>query len=140
MPAAKERPAGGDTRVLLVEDDDGVRESMSLMLSALGYAVDTAIDGAEGLAAATEEDYDLILMDCQMPRMNGYEATMEIRRREAGRRHVPIIGVTGFVLESERDRGMEAGMDEFLIKPISMATLAAILESGVGAWSTQRNI
>ena len=54
---------------------------------------------------------------------------MEIRRRESGRRHVPIIGITGYVLEGARDRCIEAGMDEFLTKPIPMATLAAILES-----------
>lgn len=128
-PRAPVRPALSDTRVLLVEDDEAVRESISLMLTALGYVVDTAVNGAEGVAAAAADVYDAIIMDCQMPQMDGYEATMEIRRRESGRRHVPIIGITGYVLEGARDRCIEAGMDEFLTKPIPMATLAAILES-----------
>ena len=79
-------------------------------------------------------------MDCQMPDMDGYEATLEIRRREDGRRHVPIVGITGFVLEGQRDRCLAAGMDDYLTKPIPMATLAAVLESRLSTWVMESRI
>ncbi|NCF81742.1 MAG: response regulator [Proteobacteria bacterium] len=130
----------GDIHILLAEDDEAVRESMALMLSSLGYLVDTTVNGAEALAAAGDTVYDLILMDCQMPDMDGYEATLEIRRREDGRRHVPIVGITGFVLEGQRDRCLAAGMDDYLTKPIPMATLAAVLESRLSTWVMESRI
>jgi CheY-like chemotaxis protein len=126
--------------ILLIESDLAVRESMMLMLSSLGYLVDTAINGVEGVAAASETVYDLILMDCQMPDMDGDEATLEIRRREGAMCHVPIIGITGYVLEGERTRCLAAGMDEYLTKPIPMATLAAILESRLSSWRTESRV
>jgi PAS domain S-box-containing protein len=130
----------GEMHILLIESDLAVRESMMLMLSSLGYLVDTAINGVEGVAAASETVYDLILMDCQMPDMDGDEATLEIRRREGAMCHVPIIGITGYVLEGERTRCLAAGMDEYLTKPIPMATLAAILESRLSSWRTESRV
>jgi CheY-like chemotaxis protein len=130
----------GELRILLAEANQAVRESMTLMLSSLGYLVDTAIDGAEALAAATDTTYDLILMDCQMPDMDGYEATREIRRREGRLRHVPIVGITGYVLEGERGQCLAAGMDDYLTKPIPLATLVAVLESRLSSWSTESRV
>ena len=77
---------------------------MALMLSFLRYIVDTTVNGAEAVAAAGDTVYDLILMDCQLRDMDGYEATAEVRRHENGRRHVPIVGITGYVLADMPER------------------------------------
>jgi PAS domain S-box-containing protein len=117
-----------EPRILLAEDEPTVRESLTLLLSSMGCAVDTVSNGAEALAATHETTYDLILMDCQMPEVDGYQATREIRVAEGGNRHVPIVGMSGYLLEGDRDRCLSAGMDDYLIKPIPMAMLEAVLE------------
>jgi PAS domain S-box-containing protein len=116
---------------ILVVDDNGVNVRVAVAFCArLGLAPDTARDGHEAVAAATAQDYDLILMDCQMPGLDGYGATQAIRRREQGRsdaRHVPIIALTAHAMQSERERCLAAGMDDHLAKPLHFDDLVAVL-------------
>jgi CheY-like chemotaxis protein/HPt (histidine-containing phosphotransfer) domain-containing protein len=120
-----ERPAG---RVLLAEDNQVSQRVGSAMLRYLGFQVDVVGDGAEAVEAASINDYQAILMDCQIPVLDGYEATGEIRRLQGGTAHTPIIAVTGSTLESEEEHCLAAGMDDYLAKPLSLRTLASALD------------
>ena len=101
-------------------------------LQKIGYKADAVANGAEALEAATTLAYDLILMDCQMPEMDGFSATREIRRRENDcGMHTPIIALTANALEGDRDRCLAAGMDDYLSKPVKIEALTALLEKWV---------
>ncbi len=118
-----------ETRHLLVVEDNPINQEVMLeLLRELGYTADVAEDGQRALEALEDKEYPLILMDCQMPVMTGYQAAREIRRREAGKRRVPIIAVTAHALSGEREKVLAAGMDDYLAKPISQAALDEILE------------
>jgi len=108
----------GRPKILLVEDDAINREVALEMLGQAGLTAEVAENGRCALEAIEKSPYDLILMDCQMPEMDGYESTSMIRRREKDGRHVPIIALTASALEADRERCREAGMDDFLSKPI----------------------
>jgi CheY-like chemotaxis protein len=125
-PAAEAR-AG---RVLLAEDNRINQRIALLQLKTLGVtAVDVVPDGAKAVAGAMSGLYDLILMDCQMPGMNGFEATTRIRRAEAMTgAHVPIVAMTANALEGDRESCIGAGMDEYLAKPVELSALRAILD------------
>jgi CheY-like chemotaxis protein len=121
------------TRVLLVEDNLVNQKVASKLIEKLGFAVDVAPDGRKALEATERNDYGLILMDCQMPVMDGYEATVEIRRREAdGRRRVPIVALTAHALESNKERCLGIGMDDFVTKPITADRMRSVLDSWLG--------
>ena len=125
---AEEPPLG--RHVLLVEDHPVNREVGALLLAQAGCTVDLAANGLEAVRAVQERGgrYDAVLMDCQMPEMDGYEATQQIRKREGGARRVPILALTASATEVERRRCFASGMDDVLVKPISRAALAAALE------------
>jgi CheY-like chemotaxis protein len=118
-------------RVLVVEDNAVNRKVAVALLDKLGYVADTAADGIEALEAMRRTRYDVVLMDCQMPRMDGYQATAEIRRREQGE-HTPIVAMTASAMASDRERCLAGGMDDYLSKPIDRATLSAALRRWMG--------
>jgi CheY-like chemotaxis protein len=93
----------------------------------MGHRVDAAWDGQQAVMAVEQTEYDLVLMDCQMPNMDGYEATRAIRRLARGRR-VPIVAMTANAMADDRQRCLEAGMDDFLAKPVSTRHLYDLLE------------
>jgi CheY-like chemotaxis protein len=97
------------------------------MLSGAGYQVDAVLNGAEAVEAVTRQRYDAILMDCQMPQLNGYEATARIRALEAGVRRTPIIAMTAGARVEDRDRCLAAGMDSYLAKPFSKSVLLSLV-------------
>jgi CheY-like chemotaxis protein len=107
-------------KVLLVEDNELNQKFAIAVIRKLGYEVDIAENGRVGLDKYLSQSYDLILMDIQMPEMNGIEATKAIRKHEkqyGEGKHIPIIAITAFVMEHDRKNCIEAGMDEFLAKP-----------------------
>jgi CheY-like chemotaxis protein len=101
------------------------------MLDKCGYRSDVVTNGEEALAALAEADYVAVLMDCQMPGMDGYEATRLIRRGEDGERHIPIIAVTAHSLAGDREKCLAAGMDEYVSKPLRAGALRAALERSI---------
>ena len=127
----EERRAGPLGRVLVTDDTPVSRQVTKLQIEKLGYEVDTAVDGAEAVDAATRATYDLILMDCHMPVMDGYAATEEIRRREQGQRRTPIVAFTASAASSGRERCFRAGMDDFIEKPIRSNELIDVLQRWV---------
>ena len=122
--------ANGESRVLLVEDEHTSQLVIGAQIASLGYPYDVAANGHEALSALEKTDYALILMDCDMPELDGLEATRRIRATEdtRGRSKTPIIALTAHVFEESRESSIEAGMDGFLAKPLSIDKLAAALE------------
>jgi two-component system sensor histidine kinase/response regulator len=114
-------------RVLVVEDQSLNRDVAQGMLKAIGIESDTAGDGEGALAKISSERYDLVLMDCQMPVMDGFTATAELRKRETPGTHLPVIALTADVTSSGRDACLAAGMDDFVGKPFTRASLHAVL-------------
>jgi CheY-like chemotaxis protein len=130
--AARARPLRR-LRVLLVEDSLMNQKLVEALLERQGHQVIVANDGQEGVAAARTQPLDLILMDIQMPHMDGLEATVAIRQAEKQKgTHVPIIAMTAHAMQGDRERCLEAGMDEYLAKPIRSQrlfdTIAAVME------------
>jgi PAS domain S-box-containing protein len=125
---APEIRAGAHGLVLLAEDNE-INQMVAVdTLSMLGYEVDVARDGIEVLELAGTKPYRAILMDCQMPRMDGYTATAELRKRERGDQHIPIIAMTAHALAEDRQRCLAAGMDDYLAKPIDPVKLQDTLD------------
>ena len=120
--------AGSRPNVLLVEDNDVNQLVATETLLKLGYRTDVARNGVEAIALAQKHEYAAILMDCQMPVMDGYQATREIRRRELPGKRVPIIALTAHALSGERENVLAAGMDEYLTKPLQLVALRRALE------------
>jgi len=114
-------------RVLVVEDQAVNRAVVVRLLEKLGCSVDSAENGREALAAVAKQEYDLVLMDCQMPEMDGFEATAQIRRNEGSRRRVPIVAFTASALAGDRERCLAAGMDDYLTKPVRRAQLESLV-------------
>jgi two-component system sensor histidine kinase/response regulator len=125
-PDAEAHPRRG--RVLIAEDNPVNQRVASLQVRRCGFDTDVVADGEEALAALESLPYTLVLMDCQMPRMDGYAATRELRRREKGSRHTPVIALTANAYAADREACLQAGMDDHLAKPVSLRTLGEILD------------
>jgi signal transduction histidine kinase/CheY-like chemotaxis protein/HPt (histidine-containing phosphotransfer) domain-containing protein len=115
-------------RILVAEDNPLNQEVILLLLRQLGYAADSVCNGAEAVEALARSAYALVLMDCEMPTLTGYEATAAIRQAEGGERRVPIVAVTAHALDSERARCLASGMDDWVVKPVSEARLREVIE------------
>jgi len=125
---------GSRGRALVVEDNAVNQEMARAMLDMLGFQVSTASNGHEGvLAAAADPDLDLILMDCQMPVMDGLAAARAIRAAESAGSRVPIVALTGNAMPGDREACVAAGMDDYLAKPFSLAALKAMIDRWTGA-------
>jgi two-component system sensor histidine kinase/response regulator len=130
-PASPSAPGLG-IRVLVVEDNQVNQLVATGMLENLGCTVDLAADGVEAVERLIRpHDYAAVLMDCRMPRMDGFEATRQVRRREPIGRRVPIIAMTASALEGERERCLAAGMDDYLTKPVDAAELERVVREWV---------
>lgn len=118
-----------NARILLAEDSLINQKVTLQVLKKLGYKTDIVKNGLEALQAIQKVSYDIILMDCQMPEMDGYTATGKIRALEKNlKKHTPIIAMTAHALKGDRDKCMDAGMDDYIAKPIDIKGLAATLE------------
>ncbi len=126
-------PADLRGHILVVEDNTSNQLVAVGILRLLGYRADVASDGAEALDALRRTDFDAILMDCQMPEMDGFTATGEIRRSEGAGRHTPIIAMTAGASDSDRERCLAAGMDDFLSKPVKPRDIGNALARWVGS-------
>ncbi len=129
-----EDPSSGkplNARILLVEDNLVNQKVAVLMLEALGCHVDTAANGLEAVETFTRVPYDLIVMDCQMPEMDGYEATRMIRTMESSGGRTPIIALTANAMKGDRDRCLAAGMDDYLSKPVDRRGLTRVVKRWV---------
>jgi PAS domain S-box-containing protein len=118
-------------RILVAEDNPVNQKVTRALIHKLGYEVDIAPDGLQAVAAVRATSYDAVLMDCNMPGMDGFEATRKIRASESGG-PVPIIALTAHALDGDRDKCIAAGMDDYLAKPIRLETLKEKLETWIG--------
>lgn len=121
-----------DKRLILVAEDHPInRQVITTQLAQLGYQADVVNDGLEALVAMDKQHYDLLLTDCHMPEMDGYELTQSIRTQEAqfNRQAMPIIALTANAIQGEDDKCLELSMNAFLSKPVSMTKLAEVLEN-----------
>jgi CheY-like chemotaxis protein len=119
------------TATILVAEDSAINQQVVCgMLERLGYRYEVVANGREALAATLGGSFAAVLMDCEMPEMDGYSATGEIRRREAGHR-TPVIAMTASAMAGDRERCLAAGMDDYIAKPVRYQELAAMLERWV---------
>ncbi len=124
----KEVVRQNSVRVLIADDHRVNQQVAVLMIERLGHRADVVANGYEAVDAVLRQPYDIVLMDCQMPEMDGYQATKEIRGREPDGTHIPIIALTANAMKGDRDECLEAGMDDFLSKPVKIAELKDLLD------------
>ena len=121
-----------DLRILLAEDNAVNQKVAKNLLERMGAVVDCAGNGFEALQMLDRVLYDLVLMDCHMPEMDGYEATMEIRRNE-GARHIPIVAMTANAMQGDREACLVCGMDDYVSKPLNPAEMVTAITRGIAA-------
>jgi CheY-like chemotaxis protein/HPt (histidine-containing phosphotransfer) domain-containing protein len=133
MPRAEQRAVRNRGKRILVVDDNDINQFVaSEQILDAGYEADVANNGAEGVSKIKANNYAAVLMDCQMPVMDGYTATRKIREWEGNQRHVPIIALTAHAMAGERDKVLAAGMDDYLAKPLRAHALERMLERYAG--------
>lgn len=117
--------------ILVVDDNAGNQYVARAVLERFGFCARLVANGEEALDAYSRDDFDLILMDCRMPIMDGYEATTAIRKaEETTGGHVPIVGITAYAFDGDREKCLAAGMDDYVTKPLSLQTFKEVL----GRW------
>jgi PAS domain S-box-containing protein len=127
-PAVRPNNAWTGTPRLLVVEDSTVNQLVAVStLERMGCECDVASDGREALEALANRTYDAVMMDCQMPVMDGYEATAELRRREGSERHTPVIAMTAHAMKGDAERCLAAGMDDYVAKPMRRELLLEAL-------------
>ena len=114
--------------ILLVEDNEMNRDMLSRRLTRKGYEIALAVDGAQGVAMATEKRPDLILMDMSLPVLDGWEATRLIKADDATA-HIPVIALTAHAMSDDRDRALVAGCDDYDTKPVELPRLLEKIEA-----------
>jgi PAS domain S-box-containing protein len=128
IPVQRVEPALSHLRVLLVEDTPVNRKVILNQLKLLGIAADCANNGEEALDQLEQHAYDIILMDCLMPVLDGYETTKALRLQEGENRHTIVIALTANAMKGEREKCLEVGMDDYISKPVAMEQLAEMLK------------
>ena len=123
-----EQEQGTSLKILLVEDTPINLKLVRHQVHLLGHQSDAAENGQEALDKLAQGEYDIVLMDCQMPVMDGYQATQSLRRREGSSRHIVVIGMTAYAMQGDREKCLEAGMDDYLSKPVMIKDLKVMLE------------
>lgn len=123
-----EAQANAGRRILLAEDNLINQKVAVRLFERLGYRVDVVASGLEAVEALRRVDYGLVFMDCQMPHMDGFQATMAIRTSEAGGRHTPIVAMTANAMQGDRARCLAAGMEDYVSKPITREAVMGILQ------------
>ncbi len=132
-PRNMRKPSPQSPAKLLLVEDSGINRKVILnMLEGAGLLLETAVNGKEAVDAVEKHSYDAVLMDIEMPVMDGYEATREIRKQEAGKRRVPIIAMSAHRAEDIREEYLEAGIDDYISKPMGRSKLLGVL----GKWMT----
>ncbi len=114
-------------KILIVEDNEMNRDMLSRRLLKRGFAVETAVDGLDGIVQATREQPDLILMDLNLPEIDGWEATRALKT-DSRTSHIPIVALTAHAMVGDRERALQGGCDDFATKPIDFASLIAIIQ------------
>jgi signal transduction histidine kinase/DNA-binding response OmpR family regulator len=128
MESSEPLPLVGARPRVLVAEDNAVNQRVAIrMLERLGLGADIASDGREAVQSFARQPYAVVLMDCQMPELDGFEATARIRAREVGGRRTPIIAMTASAMRGDRERCLAAGMDDYIAKPVTIDSLRAVL-------------
>lgn len=115
-------------QILVVEDNEINKKLITCVLERKNIICDVASNGEEALMACLKKEYDIIFMDCQMPVMDGYESTLKIREAEGEKKHTIIIAMTANAMESEREKCLKCGMDQYISKPIDFEAMFTMIE------------